>query len=396
MSAPSKRRVVLLGSTGSIGTSTLRVARELSDRIELIALAAGTNAAKLAEQALETGVKHVAIHDASKESELRALLPGDVTVHVGPEGLVTLAELTEADVVLVAIVGTGGLHPALAAIEAGKDLAVASKEILVMAGETITAAAKKKGVSLLPVDSEHNAIFQCLDGHRGGEKEVSRLVLTASGGPFRTLPAGQLPDVTLAQALKHPTWEMGRKITIDSATLFNKGLEMIEARWLFDIGMERIDVVVHPQSIIHSMVEFIDGSVLAQLSRTDMCFPIQYALTWPERLRGGLKPLDFPALAKLEFEAPRDQDFPALNLARRAGLTGGTLPAVYNAANEIAVDAFVAGRIRFSDIWRLVAETMDLHQVNPATSLDVVIAADADARRIANGILEEWQVRSET
>ena len=394
MSAPRKRRVVLLGSTGSIGTSTLKVARELPERIELIALAAGTNAAKLAEQALETGVKHVAIHDATKEAELRALLPDDVTLHVGPEGLVALAELTEADVVLVAIVGTGGLHPALAAIEAGKDLAVASKEILVMAGETITAAAKKKGVSLLPVDSEHNAIFQCLDGHRGGEKEVSRLILTASGGPFRTLPAEQLPNVTLAQALKHPTWEMGRKITIDSATLFNKGLEMIEARWLFDIGMERIDVVVHPQSIIHSMVEFIDGSVLAQLSRTDMCFPIQYALTWPERLRGGLKPLDFPALAKLEFEAPRDQDFPALNLARRAGLTGGTLPAVFNAANEIAVDAFVDGRIRFSDIWRLVAETMDRHQVNPATSLDVVISADDEARRIANGILGEWRVAS--
>ena len=394
MSVPRKRRVVVLGSTGSIGCSTLKVARELSDRIELIALAAGSNAAKLAEQARETGVKQVAIHDASKESELRALLPDDVSIHVGAEGLIALAELTEADVVLVAIVGTAGLHPALAAIEAGKDLAVASKEILVMAGEAITAAAKRKGVSLLPVDSEHNAIFQCLDGHRGGEKEVSRLILTASGGPFRTLPADQLPNVTLAQALKHPTWEMGRKITIDSATLFNKGLEMIEARWLFDIGMERIDVVVHPQSIIHSMVEFIDGSVLAQLSRTDMCFPIQYALTWPERLRGGLKPLDFPALARLEFETPRDQDFPALNLARRAGLTGGTLPAVYNAANEVAVDAFVAGRLRFSDIWRLVAETMDRHQVNPATTLDVVISADADARRIANGILEEWQVPS--
>lgn len=388
MSAPRKRRVVLLGSTGSIGTSTLKVARELSDRIELIALAAGTNAPKLAEQARETGVKHVAIHDASKEAQLRALLPPDVTIHVGPEGLVTLAELSEADVVLVAIVGTGGLHPALAAIEAGKDLAVASKEILVMAGETITNAARRKQVSLLPVDSEHNAIFQCLDGHRGGEKEVSRLVLTASGGPFRKLPAEDLPKVTLAQALKHPTWDMGRKITIDSATLFNKGLEMIEARWLFDIGMERIDVVVHPQSIIHSMVEFIDGSVLAQLSRTDMCFPIQYALTWPERLRGGLKPLDFPALAKLEFEAPRDEDFPALKLARRAGLTGGTLPAVYNAANEVAVDAFVEGRIRFSDIWGIVQRTMDHHQVNPATSLEAVISADASARLVAAKAIE--------
>jgi 1-deoxy-D-xylulose-5-phosphate reductoisomerase len=238
---------------------------------------------------------------------------------------------------------------------------------------------------LLPVDSEHNAIFQCLDGHRGGEKEVSRLILTASGGPFRIWPAEQLAGVTLAQALKHPTWEMGRKITIDSATLFNKGLEMIEARWLFGIGMERIDVVVHPQSIVHSMVEFIDGSVLAQLSRTDMCFPIQYALTWPERLAGGLKALDFAALAKLEFEAPRDADFPALGLAREAGLTGGTLPAVFNAANEVAVDAFIEGRIRFPDIWRVVGETMHAHEVVAASSLEAVIAADQWARRTASG-----------
>ena len=245
-----------------------------------------------------------------KESELRALLPPGVKIHLGAEGLLELATLAEADVVLIAIVGTAGLFPALAAIEAGKDLAVASKEILVMAGEIITTAARKRGVGILPVDSEHNAIFQCLDGHRGGEKEVSRLILTASGGPFRKLPAERIPHVTVAEALKHPTWDMGPKITIDSATLFNKGLEMIEARWLFGIGMERIDVVVHPQSIIHSMVEFTDGSVLAQLSRTDMCFPIQYALTWPRRVKGGLRPLDFPALAKLEFEAPRTRGFP--------------------------------------------------------------------------------------
>ncbi|RYD37635.1 MAG: 1-deoxy-D-xylulose-5-phosphate reductoisomerase, partial [Verrucomicrobiaceae bacterium] len=266
-SRPGKRRVVLLGSTGSIGCSTLKVARDLPDQIELVALAACGNVEKLAEQARETGVRHVAIYDTTKEAELRALLPNNVKIHPGAEGLLELATLAEADVVLVAIVGTAGLHPALAAIEAGKDLAIASKEILVMAGEVITAAAGKRGVTLLPVDSEHNAIFQCLDGHRGGESEVSRLILTASGGPFRTLPADQIPDVTLARALKHPTWEMGPKITIDSATLFNKGLEMIEARWLFGIGMDRIDVVVHPQSIVHSMVEFTDGSTLAQLSR---------------------------------------------------------------------------------------------------------------------------------
>lgn len=383
MSTPPKRRVVLLGSTGSIGTSTLKVARELPAQIEIIALAACGSVEKLAEQALETGVRHVAIYDATKEAALRQLLPPGVTVHVGKEGLETLAQLSDADVVLISIVGTAGLYPALAAIEAGKDLAIASKEILVMAGEIITNAAKKRGVSLLPVDSEHNAIFQCLDGHRGGEEEVTRLILTASGGPFRKLAGEELQNVTPAQALKHPTWDMGPKITIDSATLFNKGLEMIEARWLFGIGMERIDVVVHPQSIIHSMVEFRDGSVLAQLSRTDMCFPIQYALTWPARIRGGLKPLDFPALAKLEFEAPRTDDFPAINLARRAGLTGGTLPAVFNAANEVAVDAFRAGTLSFPGIWKCVAAVMDAHEVKPSCTLDIVVQADHWAREQA-------------
>lgn len=383
MKAVRKRRVVLLGSTGSIGCSTLKVARELPEHIEIVGLAANGSIEKLARQARETGVRHVAIYDATKEAALRTLLPENVTLHIGAEGLAELAVLTEADVVLIAIVGTAGLHPALAAIEAGKDLAIASKEILVMAGEVITNAARRKGVTLLPVDSEHNAIFQCLDGHRGGEKEVSRLILTASGGPFRKLPADQLQHVTPQQALKHPTWDMGPKITIDSATLFNKGLEMIEARWLFGIGMERIDVVIHPQSIIHSMVEFTDGSVLAQMSRTDMCFPIQYALTWPERLRGGLQPLDFPALAKLEFEAPRHADFPALALARRSGLTGGTLPAVFNAANEVAVEAFRAGKLPFPGIWHCVSAVMDAHEVRPSSTLEAVVAADRWARKTA-------------
>jgi 1-deoxy-D-xylulose-5-phosphate reductoisomerase len=378
-----KRRVVLLGSTGSIGTSTLKVAREMPGEIEIIALAASRNIEKLAAQARETGVQHVAIHDASLENALRDLLPNGVRIHVGPQGLTELATLAAADIVLVAIVGTAGLFPALAAIEAGKDLAIASKEILVMAGEVITTAATKRGVNLLPVDSEHNAIFQCLDVHAGKQDEVSRLILTASGGPFRQLPAEEIPKVTLARALKHPTWEMGAKITIDSATLFNKGLEMIEARWLFGIGMDRIDVVVHPQSIVHSLVEFIDGSVLAQLSRPDMCFPIQYALTWPRRLKGGLRPLDFPALAKLEFEAPRNADFPALELARRAGTTGGTLPAVYNAANEVAVDAFRAGKISFPGIWHCVGAAMDAHQAQPSGSLEAVVAADQWARENA-------------
>ncbi len=383
MKDPRKRRVVLLGSTGSIGVSTLKVAGDLPGHIEMVALAAAGNIGRLAAQARATGVRHVGLYDASKEAALRALLPPEVTIHVGAEGLVTLASLAQADMVLIAIVGVAGLHPALAAIEAGKDLAIASKEILVMAGEVITAAARRRQVQLLPIDSEHNAIFQCLDARRDDASAVSRLILTASGGPFRRWPAEQLADVTPQQALQHPTWRMGPKITIDCATLFNKGLEMIEARWLFDIGMERIEVVVHPQSIIHSMVEFRDGSVLAQLSRTDMCFPIQYALTWPERVGGGLQPLDFPALAKLEFEAPREADFPALGLARRAGLVGGTLPAVFNAANEVAVAAFREKRIAFPGIWQCVAAVMDAHPVQPSSTLEAVVAADEWARDAA-------------
>ena len=381
------KKVVLLGSTGSIGCSTLRVARELPEEIEIIGLAAHTNAAQLAEQALETGAKHVCLYDDTKYAELRRMLPSNVMIHLGPQGLINIATLMEADTVLVAIVGTAGLQPSLAAIRAGKHLAVASKEILVMAGEIVTREAKQAGVKLLPVDSEHNAIFQCLDGHRGGDAEISRLILTASGGPFRNTPANELPHVTLAQALKHPTWNMGRKITIDSASLFNKGLEMIEARWLFGIGMERIDVIVHPQSIIHSMVEFTDGSVLAQLSNTDMCFPIQYALTWPQRRKGGLKPLNFADLAKLEFIAPREQDFPALRLAREAGLTGGTLPAAYNAANEIAVDQFIAGKIPFTGIWANVEKTMNAHQVQVADQLEPIIEADQWARNFARSLV---------
>lgn len=384
-----RKKVVLLGSTGSIGCSALEVARQIPERVELVGLAAHSSVGKLAEQVRVTGVKHVALADASKEAELRALLPEGVTLHVGEEGLIELATLTGAEVVLVAIVGTAGLEPALAAIEAGKDLAVASKEILVMAGEIVTAAAEKRGVKILPVDSEHNAIFQCLDGHRGGESEVSRLILTASGGPFRTWPAEELKAVTVEQALKHPTWEMGRKITIDSATLFNKGLEMIEARWLFGIGMERIDVVVHPQSIVHSMVEFVDGSVLAQLSRTDMCFPIQYALTWPERVPGGLKPLNFGELSKLEFEEPRDDVFPALGLAREAGLKGGTLPAVFNAANEVAVEAFIERKIGFTQIWEIVAKVMDSHVIAAAGELSILLEADAWARGEASSLVDE-------
>lgn len=373
-----RKRVIILGSTGSIGTSALKVARDVPDRMEVVGLAAATSVDALAQQAAETGARHVAIFDESRTEELRSKLPAGVKLYAGAQGLIDLVTEVDAAMVLVAIVGTAGLRPALAAIECGRDLAVASKEILVMAGEQVMAAARRQGVRVLPVDSEHNAIFQCLEGRRADE--VSRLILTASGGPFRTWSAEQIAAATVEQALKHPTWEMGRKITVDSATLFNKGLEMIEARWLFDVEMARVDVVVHPQSIVHSMVEFIDGSVLAQLSHTDMCFPIQYAVTWPERVPNTLPPLDFASLAKLEFEAPRREVFPALDLARRAGTEGGTLPAVLNAANEVAVAAFLERRISFPDIWRHVASVMERHVNVPHASLEEILAADEWAR----------------
>ena len=375
-----KRRVVILGSTGSIGESALKVARDIPERMEVVGLAAGKNSARLIEQAREFSPKAVSVADASAVKDVSAAT--GLPVFSGDEGLCELATLPEADMVLIAIVGTAGLRPALAAIEAGKDIAVASKEILVMAGEAVMTAARKKGVQVLPVDSEHNAIFQCIEGR--SPEQVRRIILTASGGPFRTLPAADLENVTRAQALKHPTWIMGAKITIDSATLFNKGLEMIEARWLFDVEMARVDVVVHPQSIIHSMVEFVDNSVLAQLSATDMCFPIQFAVTWPERVPNRLPPLDFTKLAKLEFEAPRTTDFPALDLARWAGTDGGTLPSVLNAANEIAVAAFLDGRCGFPAIWRTVESVMRAHTNKPNATLAEIIYADSWARARAS------------
>jgi 1-deoxy-D-xylulose-5-phosphate reductoisomerase len=411
----NRKRVVVLGATGSIGESALKVARDIPERMEIVGIAANTNARKLAEQANAIRAQAVCIVDASKADELKASLNYAPKVFVGETGLREIACLAAADMVLVAIVGTGGLRPALAAIEAGKDLAVASKEILVMAGEAVTTAAHKRGVHILPVDSEHNAIFQCLDGRErrtpnaerptpnaegnstfgvrrsafGVCSDVRRIILTASGGPFRNTPHEQFDSITREQALKHPTWNMGPKITIDSATLFNKGLEMIEAHWLFGVEMERVEVVIHPQSIVHSMVEFADGSVLAQLSHSDMCFPIQYAVTWPERVPNSLPPLDFGKLAKLEFFNPRYAEFPALNLARRAGETGGTLPAVLNAANEVAVSAFLDGRSSFPQIWQTVAEVMDRHDAIAHPDLDAILAADQWARAEARRVLRQ-------
>ncbi len=380
----SRKRVVILGSTGSIGESALKVARDIPERMEVVGLAANTNAQKLAAQANAVRPAAVCIADESRVGELRDALDYSPEIFTGEAGLREIACLHEAEMVLVAVVGTGGLAPALAAIAAGKHLAVASKEILVMAGELVMNAARKNNVRVLPVDSEHNAIFQCLDGRSA---DIRRLILTASGGPFRDVARGDFDAITPEQALQHPTWNMGPKITIDSATLFNKGLEMIEARWLFGVEMQRVEVVVHPQSIVHSMVEFDDGSVLAQLSHSDMCFPIQYAITWPDRVANSLPPLDFGKLRQLEFATPRYDAFPALNLARQAGETGGTLPAVMNAANEVAVPAFLSRRARFPEIWQTVAEVMERHACVAHPSLDAIFEADRWARAEAKNLL---------
>jgi 1-deoxy-D-xylulose-5-phosphate reductoisomerase len=380
-----KRRVILLGATGSIGSSAIKVAESIPDRMQIVGMAANRNARLLAEAANRTRPEAICLVDENCLTELRSCLAYSPEILTGESGLETLARSGGADLVLVAIVGTTGLRPALAAIETGKDLAVASKEILVMAGETVMTRATQKGIKVLPVDSEHNAIFQCLEGKP--KHEIRSLILTASGGPFRTLSSDRLASVTVADALNHPTWKMGRKISIDSATLFNKGLEMIEARWLFDIPMGQVQVLVHPQSIVHSMVEFVDGSLLAQLSNSDMCFPIQYAVTWPERVPNALKPLRLAELGRLEFEEPRYDDFPALRLARRAGEAGGIMPAVLNAANEIAVEAFLEGRITFPRIWSLVEEAMNRSHNFARPSLDDIIQADGQARDLVREVL---------
>jgi 1-deoxy-D-xylulose-5-phosphate reductoisomerase len=376
-----KKRVVVLGATGSIGESTMRVARALSDKIEIVGISGRNNASRLLDLAREFPSARICAGDAAGAKEMSHEI-GHPVLH-GEQGLMDLASLNEAELVLVAIVGTAGLKPALHALESDKDLAVASKEILVMAGELVMETAARMSGRVLPVDSEHNAIFQCLEGQ--DPSRVKRVILTCSGGPFRKASSADLASVTPEQALKHPTWSMGRKISIDSATLFNKGLEMIEARWLFNIPMEKIDVVIHPQSIVHSMVEFVDGSIMAQMSSTDMALPIQYALTYPERYAGPCAPLDLTSVGRLDFEAPRTDLFPALDLARRAGTKGGTLPAVLNAANEAAVEAFLAGKLSFPGIWESVEGAMDAVPFVEHPSLDELIKADKAAREIVAG-----------
>jgi 1-deoxy-D-xylulose-5-phosphate reductoisomerase len=378
-----KRRVVLLGATGSIGENTLRVLAAHRDRLELVGIAARANWPRLAEIAREWSVRHVGVFENEAYAAARdsgALAPGTRLVG-GLAGLVELAQLPEADIVLVAVVGTTGLQPALAALAAGKKLALASKEILVLAGKFVTAAAREHGTVLLPVDSEHNAVFQCLQGHPTAG--VRRILLTASGGAFRDWPAERLAQVTPADALKHPNWAMGPKITVDSATLANKGLELIEAQWLFGLQPGQCGAVLHPQSIVHCLVEFDDGSMLAQLCPPSMTFPIQHALLHPERAPGTDPPLDLSRLVSMEFRPVDEGRFPLLRLAREAMEAGGIAPALFNAANEVAVMAFLDSRIPFLAISRVVEQTLSLSDHFDPPDLPAALSADAAARRLA-------------
>ena len=383
------KRVAILGSTGSIGRSALAVVDAHPDRLKVVSLAAGDNATLLAEQVSRYRPDVVAMASGAGVDRLRGLCgAGAPRMTTGTEGLVAVATHPEADIVICASAGTAGLEAVLAAIEAWKTIALANKEVLVMAGQLVTEAAQRRGVAILPVDSEHNAIHQCLHGRAA--TEVRRLILTASGGPFRDYDAAALERVDPDAALRHPTWQMGRKITVDSATLMNKGLEVIEARWLFGVGADRIDVVIHPQSIVHSMVELIDGSVLAQLGVTDMRLPIQYACSYPERWSGSLPSLDLTRAGRLDFLPPPDDRFPCLGLAYRALRAGGTMPVALNAANEVAVEAFLDRKLGFMDIPRVIERTLDAHTPEDVPALHVVRRVDAWARTHAQGAAREF------
>jgi 1-deoxy-D-xylulose-5-phosphate reductoisomerase len=383
------KRIAILGSTGSIGVTTLDVVVRFPERFEVVALAAGRNVGRMAEQARRFRPRVLAVGDAAAADALRREVPEfDDRIEYGADGLNAVATAADADLVVSALVGAVGLEPTLRAIRAGKNVALANKEVLVVAGELITAAARAEGVNVFPLDSEHNAIFQALQGHR--RDEVRRLVLTASGGPFLHRPRHTLASVTREEALRHPTWKMGNKITIDSATLMNKGLEVIEARWLFNVPVQHIDVLIHPQSVVHSMVEYIDGSVLAQLGIPDMAIPISYVLAYPERLPlNHLPSLDLAAAGTLEFAEPDLEKFPCLGLAYKALRAGGAAPAVLNAANEVAVAAFLSGQIGFVDIPLVLETVLDAWRPATVASLEAFLNADRWARDLATACVAE-------
>jgi len=382
-------QLTIIGSTGSVGRNTLKVVEHLADRFKVFALSAHSSMQLLAEQVAAFRPRVVALSDADRVDEFRQFcsrLGSNVPeIVIGEEGLRAIASASEVDTVVSAAVGAAGLIPTYAAVSAGKNVALANKEAMVLAGELLSLVASRTGARIIPIDSEHSALDQCLrSGQRG---EVQRLILTASGGPFRETPASRLKHVTPEEALNHPTWKMGRRITIDSATLMNKGLEVIEARWLFDIPPERVDIMVHPQSIVHSMVEFTDGSTIAQLGTADMRQPIQYALTWPDRLEGCVPRLDWTEISRLDFMAPDREKFPCIGLAYRAIQLGGTAPAVANAADEIAVAAFLAGQIPFTGIPELIEASLEARDSHSAAdSVDAILEADMWARAFAR----EW------
>jgi 1-deoxy-D-xylulose-5-phosphate reductoisomerase len=398
LTASRPQRLTLLGATGSIGQSTLDVVARHPERYEVFALTAHQRVDELAELCRRFRPRHAVVCSVGDASRLQALLTAaglNTEVHYGAEALVSVSADAEVDVVMAAIVGAAGLLPTLAAVNAGKRVLLANKEALVMSGALFMQAVAKSGATLLPIDSEHNAIFQCLPASFscGGAaaREVERLLLTASGGPFRTWTLEAMQAATPEQAVKHPKWSMGRKISVDSATLMNKGLELIEACWLFGMTPDRVQVVVHPESIIHSLVQYVDGSTLAQLGNPDMRTPIALGLAWPARIPAGVPALDLFSTGQLNFEAPDEVRFPALRLAREAMQAGGCAPAVLNAANEIAVAAFLDGKLRFTDISRLIEQTLTELPMMAADQLSTILDADRAAREQANRLLAAWR-----
>jgi len=380
----SRRRIAILGSTGSIGTQTLDVISMKPEQFEVVALAAGRNTALLCEQVKQFGPRLVACADEAAARDLRDRL-GDLAAGIqiehGAQGLILVAAHADADMLITAIVGSVGLAPTLAAIDAGIAIGLANKETLISAGHLVMASAHHKQIPIIPVDSEHSAIFQCLNGEN--LRDVKKIILTASGGSFRDRSREELVGVTVKEALRHPNWSMGAKITIDSATMVNKGLEVIEAHWLFGLDYDQIEVVLHPESIVHSMVEFVDTSIIAQLGNPDMRVPIQYALTYPNRVKGTFRPLDLVKAGALHFREMDEQRFPCIRMAYDAGRSGGTMPTVYSAANEVAVERFLNGQIAFLQIERIIAETMDRHQLTSAPGLGDILEADNWAREEA-------------
>ena len=382
------KRITILGSTGSIGTQTLDVVRKNKDKFQVVAISANSSIDLLLEQIMEFSPKYVAVYNKESALKLKEMIPENINIEVlsGMDGLVKICQLEEVNVVLTAVVGMIGLVPTMAAIKAKKTIALANKETLVTAGELVMSEAKKNNVEILPVDREHSAIFQCLNGER--KQDIEKIILTASGGPFRGKKREELVNVTKNEALKHPNWDMGRKISIDSSTLMNKGLEVIEAKWLFDVGVEDIEVVVHPQSIIHSMVSFRDSSVISQMGCPDMRLPIEYALTYPERLKTDFERLDLAKVATLTFEKPDMETFPCLALAFKVLKLGGTYPAALNSANEFLVNEFLNDKIGFYDIPYYIERTLDCHKNRVNPTLEDILEVDKETRAFLANLLK--------